>query len=287
MAKSQASLITILIPDRDQPEGLRIISKPTWIGKGYVFPRSIYPEVRQKRGEELQSAGVYVLWGTSEMRQIPLVYVGESDELLERLRSHYRDSKKDWTHGVVFTSKNDFLDKGLIRYLEARLLELAISANRCDLGNKAIPAVPSLAEENEAVAESYLADMRLCLSVAGVDFFQKPEKPTREERELFLSGRGIHACGYEAAEGFLVLASSQAAKNETPTISPGAQTLRKMLLEKNIYEDAGATYRLVQDYLFTSPSAAAGALLARRCSGPLQWKDANGKSLKDIREEEA
>ena len=50
-------------------------------------------------------------------------------------------------------------------------------------------------------------------------------------------------------------------------------------------EDTGTMYRMVQDYVFGSPSTAAGVLLGRSSNGRTEWKDGNGRSLKSIQEE--
>ena len=273
--------VRLLIPDGDQPEGLRIIEKSDWIGQGLIFPRSLYREVRRERGEELDRPGVYLLWESGG--EMPSAYVGESDVLRSRLGNHERGTDF-WTHGIAFTSKDDSLHKAHVRYLEARLIELAEEAKRCELigVQKPDPEKRTLSEAARVTAESYLENMRLCLSAIGIRFFEKPQR--REEfPELFLNSRGITARGYEAPDGFLVREGSQAAKDETDTIWSGARAMRKMLLKKGVFENAGGTYRLAHDYLFTSPTAAAGALLGRRDSGPRRWKDAAGRSLRDLR----
>ena len=71
--------VRLLIPDGDQPEGLRIIEKSDWIGQGLIFPRSLYREVRREREEELDRPGVYLLWESGG--EMPSAYVGESDVL--------------------------------------------------------------------------------------------------------------------------------------------------------------------------------------------------------------
>jgi hypothetical protein len=42
--------------------------------------------------------------------------------------------------------------------------------------------------------------------------------------------------------------------------------------------------RLVQDYLFASPSLAAGVMLGRPANGRVEWKAADGRTLKDIQD---
>ncbi len=41
---------------------------------------------------------------------------------------------------------------------------------------------------------------------------------------------------------------------------------------------------MTQDYIFNSPSTAAGVLLGRSANGRLEWQDAAGRTLKDIQE---
>jgi len=45
--------------------------------------------------------------------------------------------------------------------------------------------------------------------------------------------------------------------------------------------------RFTQDYTFTSPSLDAQVVLGRSANGRIDWKDANGKTLKDLQEAQA
>jgi hypothetical protein len=40
-----------------------------------------------------------------------------------------------------------------------------------------------------------------------------------------------------------------------------------------------------EDYTFSSPSLAAAVLLARSANGRIEWKDDQGRTLKEIQEE--
>ena len=270
--------VKIFVPDGD-PEGPRVIEKSNWTGQGIVFPRSLFAEVRHR--EELNRTGVYVLWGPGRSGQLPRAYMGEGDVLLPRLDSHAKN-KDFWTHGVVFTSKDQSLNKAHVQHLEARLVRLADEAKRCELDNANVPQMPSLSDADKADAELYLADMLLCLPVVGVSFFEKPRGPAGKNRELFLSAKGIQARGYEGPGGFVVRSGSQAVKNEVASIHTYLSDLRKALLNQDIFEDTDTAYRLAQDYIFTSPSTAAGVLLGRASNGRTEWKDAERRSLKEI-----
>ena len=217
---------------------------------------------------------------------MPRAYVGEGDTLLPRLDNHAKN-KDFWTHAIAFTSKDQNLNKAHVRYLEARLVGLANEAKRCELDNANSPQLPSLSEADTADAELYLADVLLCLPVVGVNFFEKPSKPATQIKKLFLIAKGIQAEGYEASEGFVVRSGSQAVKPEVRSIHAYLSDLRKALLAKSILEDDRKAYRLVQDYIFSSPSTAAGVLLGRASNGRTEWKDSTGKPLKEIQQEKA
>ena len=274
--------VKIFIPTGD-PEGPRVIEKSNWTGQGVVFPRSLFAEVRHR--EEFTRTGVYVVWGPGSSGQVRRAYVGEGDVLLPRLNSHAKN-KDFWTHGVAFTSKDQSLNKAHVQYLEARLVQLAAEAKRCELDNANVPQTPSLSDADKADAELYLADMLLCLPVLGVSFFEKPRAPAGTSHELFLSAKRIQARGYEGPGGFVVREGSQAVKNEVASIHDYLSDLRKALLSQRILEDTGTTYRLAQDYIFTSPSTAAGVLLGRSSNGRIEWKDAERQSLKEIQDAE-
>ena len=272
--------VKIFVPAGD-PEGIRVIEKSNWTGQGIVFPRSLFTEVRRRRREELKRPSVYVLWGPGESGQLPRAYMGEGNELLPRLDSHM-NSKDFWTHGVAFISKDQSLNKAHVQHLEARLVKLATEAKRCELDNDKEPQMPALSDADKADAELYLADMLLCLPIVGVSFFEKPRGTAGKSRELFLSSKGIQAYGYEEPSGFVVLAGSQAVKNELPSINTYFSDQRKALLNPGVFKDTGTTYRLVGDCIFTSPSTAAGVLLGSPSNGRTEWKDAEGRSLKEI-----
>jgi hypothetical protein len=63
--------------------------------------------------------------------------------------------------------------------------------------------------------------------------------------------------------------------------------IRKDLVEQGVMIPEGALFRFTQDYDLSSPSTAAGVLLGRTANGRIEWKDASGRTLKEIQEGEA
>ena len=282
MRTAKGFSVRIFIPS-GEPEGLRIVEKSNWTGQGLVFPRAQYAEARKR--PELSRTGVYVLWGPSETGQLPRVYVGEGDGVLSRLDQHARQ-KDFWTHAAVFTSKDQNLNKAHVQYLEARLVELAAAAKRAELDNGNVPQRPALSEADIADAEAFIEDLLLCLPVVGVNLFEKARASTTSVHELFLRAKGIEARGFESSDGFVVRAGSRAVRTEVPSCHAYLVELRRSLIEQGVLVPDADTLALTQDYAFNSPSTAAGVLLGRSANGRTEWRDANGRTLKEIQEAE-
>jgi Domain of unknown function (DUF4357) len=265
------------------PEGLKIIERSSWIGKALMFPRAILPEIKKTRNE-LNLTGIYLLIGSNENGE-NMLYIGEGDPVGPRLESHF--AKKDfWTKAVFFVSSNQKLNKAHIQYLEARLCELAKDAKRAILDNLNTPQRPTLSEIEIADAEAFLNYMLSILPLLGVDAFEKVEVSALSQNsiELFISGSGIKAFGYEIMDGFVVKKGSTAKKDATPATPSAVVSARKMLIDSGIFEDKGSYFEVLQDYKFSSPSAAAATLLARSANGRTEWHDSNGRTLKSIQE---
>ena len=100
---------------------LRTAELSLWTGKAVAGPRSELDGVLAR--EEAIKSGVYFLSGFDSESGKPAVYVGEAENIRERLRGHL--DRDFWNHVVFFVSKDENLTKAHIRYLEGRLIEQA------------------------------------------------------------------------------------------------------------------------------------------------------------------
>lgn len=271
--------IRVLVPTGD-PDGLRIVEKSNWPGVGVVFNRTNYKEV-VSRGE-FDKTGVYVLVGTSDDSILPTIYVGEGDPVKNRLNQHY--GKKDfWDWVVFFVAKDDSLNKAHVQHLEAELLRLAREAKQCKLDNGQGAVAPTLSEAELALADSFLQDILSIFPLLGLGVFEKTVTTTKKPGDLLnIDSKGVKASGYEDAKGFVVVKGSQLVKAETNTIHQYMSTLRKDLLAQGVIVDQGQHYAFAQDQVFTSPSTAAGVILGRTANGRIEWKNSEGKTLKQL-----
>lgn len=270
--------IRIFLPGGD-PEGLRTIEKSNWSGAGIVIPRALMGEARNRR--ELSRTGVYVLLGPPEESGLPRVYVGEGDPIKPRIDQHA--AKKDfWTVCIAFTSKDENLNKAHVQYIESRLISLAAAAKRCSLDNGNAPALPSLSEADAADAEGFLSEMLLCFPVLGLSVFTAAISAQRKGQRLFISSKGVQAEGTETLDGFVVRGGSRAVKEEVPSCHAYLKELRAALISNGVLKPMGAGYTFAQDYVFPSPSTAAGVVQGRSANGRVDWKTKDGKTLKEL-----
>ncbi len=284
---SGGTSITVFLPDGD-PDGLRLVYKSHWTGIALASTRSRYPDVRATR-EELRSPGVYVLAGPADDGgHDARIYIGEGEDPRGRIDSHLAN-KDFWQWVVVFTSFGQALNKATIRYLEARLLQLAAAAGRAELDNGNAPGLPPLSEPDTADAESFLDGMLLIFPILGINVFE-PRPEAASETRLQLSGPETHAEGAESDDGFVVFAGALA--RATPVASftavpKGWADLRASLAENGVLApvEGQDSLRLTADHVFKSPSAAAAILLGRNANGLLEWRDASNRTLKEIREQ--
>jgi hypothetical protein len=245
--------VNVFLPSGD-PDGLKVVEKSNWTGRGLVIPRPMFAESRAR--PELDRTGVYLLVGPSDTSSLPAIYVGEGDPVKPRLDQHAR-TKDFWTHAIVFTSKDSNLNKAHVQRLESRLVELASAAKRSALENGNMPAPPSLSEAEEAFAEGFLDDVLLCLPILGYSLFETAETAASGSAPsdsggvtLYLRAKGIEATGADTAAGFVVRAGSKAVADDkmAPSTHANMREMREELVRQNVLVADGDCLRLVQDY---------------------------------------
>jgi hypothetical protein len=244
-----------------------------------MCPRASYPGSRSR--DELSRPGVYVLVGPAEGSR-ERIYVGEADVLSKRLDQH-QATKDFWTRAVVFTSKDQNLNKAHVRYLEARLLRLANEASRAEVDNGNAPGLPSLSEAEAAEMDAFLDEMLIIYPVLDVRAFEVIATPA-DTRRLSLVGPGAEAQGADTAEGFVVFSGSAARATTVPSIHRYLVDLRESLLAEGVLVSDGDTLCFTRDYIFNSPSTAAGVVLGRSANGRVEWKDESGQTLRELGE---
>lgn len=280
--------LRIFVADGD-PDGLRLVERSNWIGKAVMFPRALYPQVRNR--PEFQQTGVYLLLGPRPQGDGEMLYIGEGDPVRPRLESHYAN-KDFWTRAVFFVAGSGQLNKAHVQYLESVLVGRAGAAKRMALENANKPTEPTLSEADRADMDVFLSNILGMLPVLGIHAFEQTPVLVASAGTVLLmcQGRGITATGRDTPQGFIVQTGSFAANDEVPSLkeySPSTSALREELKKSGVLVSDGAKLRFTQDYPFSSPSYASSVVLGRQSNGRSDWKDSNGKTLKQLQEAQA
>ena len=267
--------------------------------QSYSCPRLRISELASY--SEAQRPGVYFLFGEDEENGEPMVYIGEAENVYHRLQQH-TIHKDFWNEAIIFVSKDDNLTKSHVKYLESRIIEAAFAIKRYKIDNFNQASLSSLPLPDRDGMEEFLSYIKLLIGVYGhkvlEEVIKNPKKtsdiPTANTLDesvslvtlpLFLSISGIKANAIQTDEGIVILKGSEAAKESTPYLSEGYKIMRQKLIDDKKLELVGDKLIFQDDVLFPSASQAGVAVVGYNINGRVSWKDANGKSLKEIEEQ--
>ncbi|WP_211233391.1 GIY-YIG nuclease family protein [Pontibacter actiniarum] len=242
---------------------------------------------------EFDNPGVYCLKGTPGSDSFEeRIYIGEAENVGVRIKQHIADSKKDFNELIFFISKDELLTKTQIRYLESRLVQLAIEAKSAEIDNGNFPALPTLHEADISDMEYFLDQVKLILPIMGFKFLIsttiKPNEKidhvdTTEQNVIYKIRSNIFKAEmYENEKGFIVVSGSQAKKELSSSITETYKALRQKLIDTNVLVDRGSHYEFTADTIFSSPSAAANMILGRQSNGLIEWVNSQNKTYKEI-----
>ncbi|EIU1660865.1 GIY-YIG nuclease family protein [Pseudomonas aeruginosa] len=283
---SQGRSLRLFLVD-GTPNGLLTAEIMNWTGHVLTGPRSKLAELVQR--PECARTGVYFLVGPDPDNSLRFrVYIGESDDVAKRLKSHNRPEEaggKDfWERVCLVTSKDQNLTKAHVKYLESLLIGIAGNLGRCELVNGTAHEYVSLPESDRADMAFFLEQIRTVLPVLGFDFLRELTKPSapaavstaapvsRSPRfVLELSRSRLSAQGQEIDGEFFVLKGSSA-RAEWVGTERGYQGLFKQLVDEGVLvADGGEHLTFSDDYAFSSPSAAAAVVCGRAANGRTSW----------------
>lgn len=264
------------------PQRLRTAELSNWTGKAVAGPRSEFEGVLMR--EESDKSGVYFLTGTDAESGKPAIYVGEAENVRDRVKSHLE--KDFWNQIIYFISKDENLTKAHIRYLEGKLIEMARNADRALVMNGQGSGA-RLPESDREDMEIFLKRVSLLLPVLGVELLVPSAglavgAPSREL--LSCEIKGLKATGYRIPNGFLILKGSEAVLQERASSSkfPWPGKLRQRLKDDGALAPNARCLSFTRDTEFSSPSAAAAIVHGGHANGLTAWKNNEGKTLKEI-----
>lgn len=284
-------LIRLFLVDGN-PKGLRTVEISNMTIYTTVFPRAKLQDFLER--DESKKAGCYLLIGRDiDTPEEILAYIGEGEIVGDRLKSHALggQQKEFWEEAIVFTSKDDYITKTQIQYLESELYRLADEAGNVKLENGNRPSKPNMSEVDNAEIQQFIHAIKLILSSIGIQILEsnlissKAEEEQEQTKVFEFKNKGAKGQMKIEEDKYIVLKGSTAVIENRPSIQAAIEKMRDRLIEKGVMKQQGEFYYFEEDYIFNSPSSAASAISGGSENGRRVWQY-KGKNLNQIEEEE-
>jgi hypothetical protein len=284
--------IKIFLPSGKTDE-VKIASIANSTVQATLVPRNILNEI--EKYEEITSTGIYFLLNNDDN-----VYVGESENVKDRIKQHNKDENKDWWNILItinVSSLNSPLTKAHVKYLEGLSYKQIKEAGRFIL-EQTVPASVKLSRDDIAYMMHIFEDIKILVSTLGFLLFEphrkiqtdiyEEEKDPKEKEIFYMNIHNSDASGEYTSEGFLVYKGSRF-NNTHPNLNKvkDSRSIKYYeSIEKIIKSDKFEIFEgysvLKEDMLFNSPSGAACAVAFRMYDGWHSWKTKEGKTLDEV-----
>jgi len=261
------------------PRGIKLAEITSNIEQAIFIPRSKINEAANRT--EVSRPGIYFLFSKNGENSKPIVYIGQSRNCLERIKTH--DQKKDfWNYAVLIISKTESFTQTHIEYLEELAITKATKANRYKLDNAVSPRKFKLPETLEADLLDNFDTIKILLSTLGFPLFDIIDKENSKEL-VYCKAKNASAEGEYKEDGFVVYKGSTANIELAPASNSTIRNLRNKLIDSKTITQKGDLFEFQENYIFSSPSAAAAQVQGRNSNGWIEWKDSSGITLDELK----
>lgn len=268
-----------------------------WTGVIYKIPRIQLGDLKSR--DEMKQSGIYFLFGRDEDKQKDVTYIGQAttrkngEGVLLRIQEHTRDTHADYFNDVIIlTTQNNSFGPTEISYLENKFTQLAKEAGRYIVKNGNDPNPGNVTEEKESELDEIVENTLMIIGTLGYRVFVPMTKKVSQDltdnhstylylkRKTKKSNKVIEATCERTTEGFVVLEGSQVEIKDSPYLPASLKEMRQNLIASRVIQDGV----LKEKQLFSSPSYAATFLLGMQTNGRTDWKDQDGRTLKELEE---
>lgn len=275
--------IQIFLPMGD-PRGMRVAEITTRIVRVIEVPRSQLADFLKM--PEAQQVGVYFLMGDLSEAGLSRAYIGQSGNVGTRLAQH-NQNKDFWNRALVVISLTNSMTQTHAMFLEWFAIAEATQAGRYSLENGNAGSQPYTPAPLQADCHEIHETAATLLATLGQPIFEPltqsantgDGKP-RSIELFYCKGPDASGVGEYTSEGFVVHKNSTARVGNVASIQGTSQErFREQLVTDGVLKLQGTQYVFTRDYLFSSPSMAAIAVLGRSANGWIEWKTEQGQTL--------
>ena len=272
-----------------------------WTGVIYKIPRIQLGDLKSR--DEMKQSGIYFLFGRDEDKQKDVTYIGQAitrkngEGVLLRIQEHTRDTHADYFNDVIIlTTQNNSFGPTEISYLENKFTQLAKQAGRYIVKNGNDPNPGNVTEEKESELDEIIENTLMIIGTLGYRVFVPMTKEVSQDltdnhstylylkRKTKKSNKVIEATCERTTEGFVVLEGSQVEIMDSPNLPASLKEMRQNLIDSQVIQDGVLDGVLKEKQLFSSPSYAAAFLLGMQTNGRTDWKNQDGRTLKELEE---
>ena len=284
---ARAQTIQIYLPTGN-PRGLRVAEITTRIVRVVEVPRSQLDDFLLM--PEAQQVGVYFLVGELSEAGQPRAYIGQSGNVGSRLQQHHQ-GKDFWNRALVVTSLTNNMTQTHALFLEWFAIAAATAAGRYRLENGNTGARPHTPAPLEADCHEIHETAATLLATLGQPIFEPLVSASTavDVPEVFCcKSSSADGKGEYTSEGFVVHSGSKGRVGVVASLQgTSGERLRNQLISEGILVAQGDVLVFTRDHLFSSPSMAAMVLMGRSSNGWIDWKNAQGQTLDEVKRQPA
>lgn len=276
---NRGQTIEIYLPN-GEPRGVRLAGITTRIVQAIQAPKTKLGRLFER--PEVNRVALYFLLSPVNNGARPRVYIGQTEDLVTRLKKH--NTEKDfWTSVVAVTSKTESFTQVHVRYLEWLSIDRASAAGRFTLENGNAGGKPFIPEALESDVLDAFDTTTTLLSTLGFPVFEPPAGVGEVREPFFCRGKLGEGMGALVEDGFVLYRGSVCRREPIPSASPGVVSAHAELQSSGLLNRHSEDQMiLTEDYLCSSPSLAASIVLARNANGWQEWESENGRTLDEV-----
>ena len=294
MARSKK--IELVLTD-GKPEGIITAEIDFWNAKIIKIPRKYVKDCNIK---DLEFAGVYFLFCKNDEGK-DRVYIGEGENVKTRLEQHlsdYTGEECEEGKNVKQTLKNNFwltaititseeLHKTLIQYLESEFIRIVKECNVYELLNQNNGLNPSIPEYNLDSMKDFIDNAEIIFPSLGYKVLEPlVDKELKQEvnnsENLFIGSNTTKYKGEATtnSNGFMLFKGAKL----DPSVAPSAPDYVIDLRDE--HSGKIKNFITIEDIPFDNPRQAACFLTGSSVNALDYWKNKNGKTLKELRDQD-
>lgn len=154
----------------DTPAGIKIIENQTQSIKGVFFKREQLQKFQLM--QEAHQTGVYLLYNMQSEYDKPKIYIGQTDDIWDRLNRHNHE-RDFWNTAIAFVEKDNGMrmNSAHTKAIESLLIAKAKECGTAELDNETGSNMPRLQDSDKYITKEWAQQMVTIIRLLNLPFF--------------------------------------------------------------------------------------------------------------------